>query len=181
MWWSALWRGWFVLVRTVSVTTHRRVSGTPLRSCRAGRVPRCSAWKHRWCRSRLTLCVSSPGWRPAGSNARRAGMVCSAVGVCACPAGRTGWVIGFGRGGAVRVCAVTHVLLPVTVLRRRAYAVERIWAALSLRADGPGGGGKAPGDEFWMVPPGGHGPQLHGASFDQETPATWPRTALTAL
>ena len=73
------------------------------------------------------------------------------------------------------------VLVPVTVLWRRAYAVERIWAALCLRADGPGGGGKAPGDEFWIVPPGGHGLQLHGASFDQKTSATWPRTALTAL
>jgi hypothetical protein len=109
------------------------------------------------------------------------GMVCSAVGGLRVPGGSTGWVIGFGRGGAVRVCAVTHVLLPVTVLRRRAYAVERIWAALSLRAAGPGGGGKAPGDEFWIVAPGGHGLQLHGASFDQETSATWPRTALTAL
>jgi hypothetical protein len=33
---------------------------------------------------------------------------------------------------------VTHVLLPVTVLLRRAYAVERIWAALTARADGLG-------------------------------------------
>jgi hypothetical protein len=33
---------------------------------------------------------------------------------------------------------VTHVLLPVTVLLRRAYAAERIWAALSGRADGLG-------------------------------------------
>jgi hypothetical protein len=33
---------------------------------------------------------------------------------------------------------VTHVLLPVTVLLRRAYAAERIWAALTARADGSG-------------------------------------------
>ena len=96
--------------------------------------------------------------RPAGSNARRAGMVCSAVRGMRMPGGSTGWVFGFGRGGGVRVCALTHVLLPVTVLRRRTYAVERIWAALSLRADGPGGGGKAPGDEFWIVAAGGSWP-----------------------
>ncbi|EUA42309.1 hypothetical protein I553_6169 [Mycobacterium xenopi 4042] len=33
---------------------------------------------------------------------------------------------------------VTHVLLPVTVLLRRAYAAERIWAALTSRAEGAG-------------------------------------------
>jgi hypothetical protein len=33
---------------------------------------------------------------------------------------------------------VTHVLLPVTVLVRRAYAAEQIWAALNARADGLG-------------------------------------------
>jgi hypothetical protein len=33
---------------------------------------------------------------------------------------------------------VTHVLLPVTVLLRRAYAGERIWGALTARADGLG-------------------------------------------
>jgi hypothetical protein len=32
-----------------------------------------------------------------------------------------------------------------------------------------------------LFPPGGHGLQLNGASFDQKTSATWPRTALTAL
>jgi hypothetical protein len=33
---------------------------------------------------------------------------------------------------------VTHVLLPVTVLLRRAYAAEQVWAALRARADGLG-------------------------------------------
>jgi hypothetical protein len=33
---------------------------------------------------------------------------------------------------------VTHVLLPVTVLVRRAYAAERIWTALTARAEGVG-------------------------------------------
>jgi hypothetical protein len=33
---------------------------------------------------------------------------------------------------------VTHVLLPVTVLLRRAYAAERIWAVLVNRAKGAG-------------------------------------------
>jgi hypothetical protein len=37
-----------------------------------------------------------------------------------------------------RACAVTHVLLPVTVLLRRAYVAERIWAVLTARADGSG-------------------------------------------
>ena len=35
-------------------------------------------------------------------------------------------------------CLVTHVLLPVTVLLRRAYAVEVIGAALLVRAGGSG-------------------------------------------
>ena len=35
-------------------------------------------------------------------------------------------------------CLVTHVLLPVTVLSRRAYGVEVIGAALTARADGSG-------------------------------------------
>jgi hypothetical protein len=42
------------------------------------------------------------------------------------------------RRARCRACAVTHVLLPVTVLLRRAYAAERIWAALSARAQGLG-------------------------------------------
>lgn len=42
------------------------------------------------------------------------------------------------RRARCRACAVTHVLLPVTVLLRRAYAAERIWAALTARAAGLG-------------------------------------------
>lgn len=38
------------------------------------------------------------------------------------------------RRARCRACAVTHVLLPVTVLLRRAYAAKRIWAALIVRA-----------------------------------------------
>ena len=34
------------------------------------------------------------------------------------------------RRARCRACAVTHVLLPVTVLLRRAYAAELVWAAL---------------------------------------------------
>lgn len=69
----------------------------------------------------------------------------------ACPQGvLAGW--GFARtrrvvglAGAVRPrrarcrsCLVTHVLLPVTVLLRRAYAAEQIWMALAARAQGVG-------------------------------------------
>lgn len=50
-----------------------------------------------------------------------------------------------GIGGVVRPrrgrcsgCLVTHVLLPVTVLARRAYATEVIGAALLARAEGAG-------------------------------------------
>ena len=42
------------------------------------------------------------------------------------------------RRARCRACAVTHVLLPVTVLLRRAYAAEWIWAALLARASGWG-------------------------------------------
>jgi hypothetical protein len=42
------------------------------------------------------------------------------------------------RRARCRACAVTHVLLPVTVLLRRAYAAEQIWAALTVRASGWG-------------------------------------------
>jgi hypothetical protein len=42
------------------------------------------------------------------------------------------------RRARCRACLVTHVLLPVTVLLRRAYAAERIWAALTARAAGAG-------------------------------------------
>jgi hypothetical protein len=42
------------------------------------------------------------------------------------------------RRARCRACAVTHVLLPVTVLVRRAYAAERIWAVFTARAEGLG-------------------------------------------
>lgn len=42
------------------------------------------------------------------------------------------------RRARCRACAVTHVLLPVTVLLRRAYAAERIWGAFGARAEGLG-------------------------------------------
>ena len=42
------------------------------------------------------------------------------------------------RRGRCGVCRVTHVLLPVTVLLRRAYAAEVIGAALLARAGGQG-------------------------------------------
>ena len=52
---------------------------------------------------------------------------------------RARWIDGLGgsassaAGSVPQSCAVTHVLLPVTVLLRRAYAAERIWAALTAR------------------------------------------------
>lgn len=42
------------------------------------------------------------------------------------------------RRARCRSCAVTHVLLPVTALLRRAYAAERIWTALAARCEGSG-------------------------------------------
>ena len=42
------------------------------------------------------------------------------------------------RRGRCAGCLITHVLLPVTVLARRAYAVEVIGAALTARAGGRG-------------------------------------------
>ena len=42
------------------------------------------------------------------------------------------------RRARCRACAVTHVLLPVTVLVRRAYAAERIWAVLHRPRRGVG-------------------------------------------
>ncbi|MCX2935020.1 helix-turn-helix domain-containing protein, partial [Mycobacterium sp. CVI_P3] len=42
------------------------------------------------------------------------------------------------RRARCRSCLVTHVLLPVTMLLRRAYAAEQIWMALSARARGIG-------------------------------------------
>lgn len=42
------------------------------------------------------------------------------------------------RRARCRSCLVTHVLLPVTVLLRRAYAAELIWMSLSARGEGFG-------------------------------------------
>lgn len=77
-----------------------------------------------------------------------------AAGEIACPACGDGVLGGWGyararqieglrgvvrpRRARCRACMVTHVLLPVTVLLRRAYAAERIWAALMARAQGLG-------------------------------------------
>ena len=77
-----------------------------------------------------------------------------AAGGIGCPTCRDGVLGGWGyararqieglsdllrpRRARCRACAVTHVLLPVTVLLRRAYAAERIWAALTARAEGLG-------------------------------------------
>lgn len=77
-----------------------------------------------------------------------------AAGGIGCPTCRDGVLGGWGyararqieglsgplrpRRARCRACAVTHVLLPVTVLLRRAYAAERVWAALTARAEGAG-------------------------------------------
>ncbi|MGK2873549.1 MAG: helix-turn-helix domain-containing protein [Alphaproteobacteria bacterium] len=42
------------------------------------------------------------------------------------------------RRSRCRGCAVTHVLLPVTLLLRRAYVAELIWAAVVAKAAGAG-------------------------------------------
>ena len=42
------------------------------------------------------------------------------------------------RRARCRACAVTHVLLPVTALVRRAYAAKRIWDVFTARAEGLG-------------------------------------------
>jgi hypothetical protein len=42
------------------------------------------------------------------------------------------------RRSRCRTCAVTHVLLPVTLLLRRAYVAEVIWAAVVAKAAGAG-------------------------------------------
>ncbi|EUA44182.1 hypothetical protein I552_3954 [Mycobacterium xenopi 3993] len=84
------------------------------------------------------LSASSRGWRAVGSDARHAGMGAGRLGYA-----RVRRVEGLGgplrpRRARCRACLVTHVLLPVTVLLRRAYAAERIWAALTSRAEGAG-------------------------------------------
>lgn len=68
-----------------------------------------------------------------------------------CPNGvLAGWgfarcrrVVGLGdwvrpRRSRCRGCAATHVLLPVSLLLRRAYAAEVVWAALEAKATGDG-------------------------------------------
>lgn len=42
------------------------------------------------------------------------------------------------RRSRCRMCAVTHVLLPVTLLLRRAYLADLIWAVLTAKAAGAG-------------------------------------------
>lgn len=42
------------------------------------------------------------------------------------------------RRSRCRGCAVTHVLLPVTLLLRRAYVADLIWAAVAAKAAGAG-------------------------------------------
>lgn len=42
------------------------------------------------------------------------------------------------RRSRCRGCAVTHVLLPVTLLLRRAYVAETMWAAVAAKAAGAG-------------------------------------------
>lgn len=42
------------------------------------------------------------------------------------------------RRSRCRTCAVTHVLLPVTLLLRRSYVAELIWAAVAAKAAGAG-------------------------------------------
>lgn len=42
------------------------------------------------------------------------------------------------RRSRCRMCAVTHVLLPVTLLLRRAYLADLIWAAVVAKAGGAG-------------------------------------------
>ena len=84
------------------------------------------------------MSASSPGWRPAGSNARPAGMACWAAGGMPGAPDRGVADPVRPRRARCRSCLVTHVLLLVTVLVRRAYAAERIWAAFTARADGLG-------------------------------------------
>ncbi|MFE3003259.1 helix-turn-helix domain-containing protein [Nocardia sp. NPDC059246] len=77
-----------------------------------------------------------------------------AAGGISCPACGVGVLAGWGfarsrrveglvgwlrpRRARCRSCTVTHVLLPVTVLARRAYAAHHVWAAVVARADGFG-------------------------------------------
>lgn len=53
------------------------------------------------------------------------------------------------RRSRCRTCLVTHVLLPVTLLLRRAYVAELIWAAVVAKA---AGGGTAGSGRGWGFP-----------------------------
>jgi hypothetical protein len=77
-----------------------------------------------------------------------------AAGEVSCPSCSDGVLAGWGfararrvvgmsepvrpRRSRCRACAVTHVLLPVTLLLRRAYLADLIWAALAVKASGGG-------------------------------------------
>lgn len=77
-----------------------------------------------------------------------------AAGGIGCPTCRDGVLGGWGyararqieglrdplrpRRARCRSCLVTHVLLPLSVLVRRAYAAERIWAVFTARSEGSG-------------------------------------------
>jgi hypothetical protein len=52
--------------------------------------------------------------------------------------GSTGWRIRFVRGGLGAAVVGRRTCCCVTVLLRRAYAAERIWAALTARSNGEG-------------------------------------------
>ena len=65
------------------------------------------------------------------------------------------------RRARCRSCLVTHVLLPVTVLLRRAHAAERVWMSLTARAQGFGHRRIAARSEG----PGGHGAGLVAPSW----------------
>lgn len=77
-----------------------------------------------------------------------------ASGGIGCPSCRDGVLGGWGYGRArpieglsdpvrprrarCRACSVTHVLLPVSLLLRRAYAAERVWSVVTARSQGWG-------------------------------------------
>lgn len=107
-------------------------------------------------------------------------------GAIACPACLDGVLGGWGyararhveglddpvrpRRARCRSCLVTHVLLPVTMLLRRAYAAERIWIALSARAEGVGHRGIA---ARLQVPPATVRGWLRRAGQRLESMRTW--------
>ncbi|MDN4519044.1 helix-turn-helix domain-containing protein [Mycolicibacterium sp. jd] len=107
-------------------------------------------------------------------------------GAIACPACLDGVLAGWGyararhveglddpvrpRRARCRSCLVTHVLLRVTMLLRRAYAAERIWIALSARAEGIGHRGIA---ARLQVPPATVRGWLRRAGQRLESMRTW--------